>query len=113
MIDEQQPIGAGLSRDIATGKEVEAETDAMLSGRHDRRVVEEGGRPAQEMWVASVRRYNVISAQAILEDKLDHARAMHRSHEATFAALTQKWEAEIDRCEALLGINGHGRKKAS
>jgi len=60
-----------------------------------------------------VRRYNAINAQAVLEDKLDHARAMRRSHAATFLALIEKWEAEIDRLEALLGINRHKRKKAS
>ena len=43
--------------DIARSEQVESELDAMIRRRHDRRVVEEGERPAEEMWSESERRY--------------------------------------------------------
>ena len=43
MVDDR-PIGAALNRDIATGEKVEAKIDAMISRRHDKRVLDEGER---------------------------------------------------------------------
>ncbi len=109
MIDDI-PIGAGLSRDIATSKKVEAEIDAMISRRHDKRVLDEGERDEEAAWAASVRRHSATNAQALLEDQLRHAQAMHRAHTKTFGLLLEKWVREIDRCEELLGINRRGRR---
>ena len=57
------PIGAALSRNLgsatAPGEMVEAEIDAFISKRHDRRVVEEGHRASEELWAASERAYFV------------------------------------------------------
>jgi len=59
VIDEK-PIGAALSRNLggrsAPGEKVEAELDAFISKRHDRRVAEEGERPALGAWQESERR---------------------------------------------------------
>jgi hypothetical protein len=49
--------GAALSRDISRGEIVEAEIDAFISKRHNRRVAEEGERAEEEMWAASERAY--------------------------------------------------------
>ena len=43
--------------DIARSEQVERELDAMVRRRHDRRVVKEGERPAEEAWAESERRH--------------------------------------------------------
>ncbi len=45
------------SVDIAKGEKVEAELTHLIERRHDRRVVEEGHRPSEEMYEESTRRY--------------------------------------------------------
>ncbi len=54
----EQPIGAALSRDIASeaGEKVEAEIDAFISRQHDKRVKTEGERDEEEAWADSERR---------------------------------------------------------
>jgi hypothetical protein len=44
--------------DIARSEAVEADLNRLIEKRHDRRVVEEAERPAEEMWAESVRRHN-------------------------------------------------------
>jgi hypothetical protein len=43
--------------DIAKGEKVEAALTHLIERRHDRRVVEEGHRPSEEMYEESTRRY--------------------------------------------------------
>ena len=56
-IGSERLPGAALPRDIAAAEIVEAELDAFISRRHERRVAEEGERQAEEMWAASERAY--------------------------------------------------------
>lgn len=97
--------------DAAPGERVEKEIDEFIASRDRERREGEKGNP--DLWEESVRCYNAANAQAVLEDKLRHARGMCRSHTATFHILIGKWQWEVDRLEALLGINRHQRKKAS
>jgi hypothetical protein len=50
-------LGRGVGHDISKGEIVEAEIDAFISKRHDRRVVEEGHTASEEMYEESARRY--------------------------------------------------------
>jgi hypothetical protein len=43
--------------DVAKTSAVEAESDNFISRRHDKRVEQEGERPAEEMWAESERRH--------------------------------------------------------
>ena len=43
--------------DIAKSSAVEGELDNFISRRHEKRVKEEGERPAEEMWAESERRH--------------------------------------------------------
>ena len=97
--------------DAAPGERVEKEVGEFIASRDRERREGEKGNP--DPWEESVRCYNAANAQAVLEDKLRHARGMCRSHTATFHVLIKKWDREISRLEALLGINRHARKKAS
>jgi hypothetical protein len=90
LIDDM-PIGAGLSRDIATGEKVEAELDAFIAKRHRERVATEGERDEEAAWAESARR--LLAKQA--EDKRvrpyvkqvrDDGRYDHRPHPVDPAA---------------------------
>jgi hypothetical protein len=43
--------------DVSRAESVERELDRLIEKRHDRRVVEEGEHPAEEMWAESERAY--------------------------------------------------------
>jgi hypothetical protein len=71
VIDE--PIGAGLNRDIAQGEATEKELDRLITRRHDARVRSEGERRAEELWQESGRRYQEQArAAARVEWHLHH-----------------------------------------
>jgi hypothetical protein len=44
--------------DITQGEMAEKQLDILITRRHDRRVADEGERPALEMWQESERRYH-------------------------------------------------------
>ena len=48
--------GRAIGREMAAGNRADAEVYAFISRRHDRRVTEEGERPAEEAWMGSERR---------------------------------------------------------
>jgi hypothetical protein len=57
-VDVAAQPGRAIGREIGRGEAVEAEIDAFISKRHDRRVAEEGERQLEEAWRESERRYN-------------------------------------------------------
>jgi hypothetical protein len=44
--------------EVSRGESVERELDRLIEKRHDQRATEEGHRPSEELWQASVERYN-------------------------------------------------------
>ncbi len=48
--------GRAIGREMAAGDRADAEVDAFISRRHDRRATGEGERPAEEAWMESERR---------------------------------------------------------
>jgi hypothetical protein len=44
--------------DVSRGEEVEHELKRLMEKRHEQRATEEGHRPSEELWQASVERYN-------------------------------------------------------
>jgi hypothetical protein len=96
MIDE--PIGAGLNRDITRGEATEKELDRLITRRHDARVRGEGERRAEEMWQESVKRYEEKRLQmARLEWHLHHMGQAERLRR-TLEDLVAFHEAEAERC---------------
>ena len=100
LIDEQpRPVGAGLSRNLgsasAPGEKVEAEIDAMISRRHDRRVLEEGERVLAEAWKASERRQE---AERLLEE--GRSRLAWANHlRGVYAARKEEYERLVETLE--------------
>jgi hypothetical protein len=83
--------------DIARGEQVENELTAMIERRHDRRVVEEGERPAEEAWMESERRYQEQRRmQARYEWHLYHTSQAER-HRRTLEELIASHEAAAAR----------------
>ena len=64
-MDVMREPGRSISRDIARGEAVEHELDAFISRQHDRRVVDEGERPAEASWMESERRHDVGRREAM------------------------------------------------
>ena len=44
--------------DVSRSESVEHELNRLIEKRHDQRTTEEGHRPSEELWKASVERYN-------------------------------------------------------
>ena len=96
---------------IARLDNLEAELDALIRKRHAQRVDEEGERASAEaLWVASCRKYSEMQGEEQWWTRLHHARAMRRSHTKTFAELDQKWAAEEELCESMLGLTSTSKK---
>ncbi len=64
-MDVMREPGRSISRDIARGEAVEHELVAFVSRQHDRRVVDEGERPAEASWMESERRHDVGRREAM------------------------------------------------
>ena len=88
--DEREEEGL----DVARGEAVEAELDRLVERRHDRRVAEEGERPAQEAWMESERRYD---ARRLTENRaawLAFHEGQAARHKGVLEALVAYHEAE-------------------
>jgi len=80
--------------DIAHGELVEKELDAFIEKRHDRRLADEGERPAEELWQESERRYQEKRRRlARLEWHAFHNEHAAR-HRATLQALIEHHEQQ-------------------
>ena len=83
---EDKPIGAGLSRDIATGEKVEAELDAFIASRHRKRVATEGKHDEEAAWAESARR--LLAKQA--EETRAGLAGFYRHLEALYATRSEE-----------------------
>jgi hypothetical protein len=94
-----RPIGAALSRDIATGEKVEAELGSFISRRHDERVRSEGSFAGGEeaLWAESERRHQAKRKHLVrLEWHAFHCGQAER-HRRTLESLISFHEAEAAR----------------
>jgi hypothetical protein len=78
--------------DVSHAESVERELDRLIEKRHDHRATEEGHRPSEELWQASVERYN-----SELETKLRAAWCSYHQdqaarHRRTLEALIARHE---------------------
>ena len=85
----------GVGWDISRGEGVEKELDHLVRKRHDRRVVEEGERCAEEAWLESERRH---AARRREENRL----AWHAYFERIAASLRARAVEYDQRAESLM-----------
>jgi hypothetical protein len=87
--------------DVTRGEIVEAELDRLITKRHDRRVAEEGERPALEMWQESEIRYEANRRQEIRAAWYGWHLDQAERHRRTLKGLIAHHEARAERlcCE--------------
>jgi hypothetical protein len=102
-VDAQQLLGQVLSRDIASGAQVDGEIDAFIERRHQQRVKEEGERAQEAAWAESARKHaQAQRQQARLEWHLHHTEQAERRR-TTLESLIAHHEAEAEKLGAPLG----------
>jgi ribosome-binding protein aMBF1 (putative translation factor) len=94
--------------DPAPGELVEAQLDTLIEKRAAQGVPDAEAALA-ELWARSVERHNRAMRQRQLWDKLRHHQAMIHAHARNAAALVERHQKELERCEQALGIEARGR----
>jgi hypothetical protein len=91
--------------DVVRVNQVEGELDAYIARADKQRRQDEGERPAEEIWAESVRTYNAKRREALAWEWLRYHVARQRAHRHTFALLNAHHSAEIEKYEAILGLD--------
>lgn len=102
-----------ISRDISVGERAEAELDVFIGCRHDRRVAEEGERPAEQAWVESVRRFHAEQQKALALEWLSYYQQRREGNRRMFSLIDSHHEQEIRRYERMLGLDAHEMEDVS
>jgi len=90
--------------DIARGEQVEAELDAMIRRRDEKRRQSEGERHLEALWVESVRHYNA-------RQEADHRAAWHEYEMRLYRIHSGLAAEHLARAEKL-EANGHQKETA-
>ena len=78
---------------------VEGELDNFISRRHEKRVEEEGERPAEEMWAESERRYEARRREENHAAWCKYHQDQAARHRATLQALASYHEGEAAKLQ--------------
>jgi hypothetical protein len=85
---------------------VESELDTLITRRDTERRRTEGEREQEELYMQSVRAHNEKRQRQRLWDLLRYHERMIRVHTTTSEVIVGRHRLEVERCEALLGLNG-------
>ena len=83
--------------DVSRAESVERELDRLIEKRHDQRTTEEGHRPSEELWQASVERYNSERERKLRAEWCSYHQEAAARHRATLEALAAYHESEAAR----------------
>ena len=83
--------------DVSRAESVERELDRLIEKRHDQRTTEEGHRPSEEMWQASVERYNSERERKLRAEWCSYHQDQAARHRHTLEALIARHEAAAAR----------------
>ena len=78
--------------DVSRAESVERELDRLIEKRHDRRASEECHRPSEELWQASVERYNAERERRLRAAWCSYHRDQADRHRRTLAVLIARHE---------------------
>ncbi len=78
--------------DVSRAESVERELDKLIEKRHDQRATEEGHRPSEELWQASVERYNAERESKLRAAWCSYHQDQADRHRRTLAALIARHE---------------------
>lgn len=90
---------------VERGEVAEAQIDAFISRRDEKRRRDEGDRDEEALWMASVRRYEALKRTQTLWERLRFHEGQMRRHTRTYELIIAGHRREVERCEALLGIS--------
>ena len=89
---------------VSRGEMVESDLDRLITGRYAQRVSEEQGR-VENLWAESVRCHHAQRQEALARQWLEYHQQRQRAHRKTFALLDAHHSAEIEKYQAMLGID--------
>jgi hypothetical protein len=87
----------GVGRDLAPGALVDAQIDAFIVQRHDKRVQGEGEREAEELWKQSERRRAAAERAANREAWIEYYEGHANRLEASLVALVGDYRRKAER----------------
>ncbi len=93
---------------LERGELVEKELDTFISRRDEKRRQTEGERDEEALWMASVRRYEALKRTQTLWERLRFHEGQMRRHTRTYELIIAGHRREVERCEAMLGIDTKG-----
>jgi hypothetical protein len=88
-----------LARDISHGEKVEGELDILITSRDARRRETKGDRQAEELYAASVKRFNAVRDQERRAEWATFHRQQAERHRLTLTDLISHHEAAAERLE--------------
>ena len=86
--------------DVSRSEAVEHELNRLIEKRHDQRKTEEGHRPSEELWKASVERYNRERERQLRAAWHEYHQGQAARHRAVLESLIACHEAEAARLQA-------------
>lgn len=89
--------------DITRAEQVESDLNSLITKRHERRVVEEGERPALEMWQESERKHAAERQKQLAFDWIQYHEERLAGQRRIFSLLATHHRSEIQRYQKLLG----------
>ena len=86
--------------DVSRTEGVEQELNRLIERRHDQHTAEEGHRPSEELWKASVERYNSEQKRQLRAEWCSYHQDQAVRHRATLESLIARHEAAAARLQA-------------
>ena len=85
--------------DVSRAESVERELDRLIEKRHDQRTAEEGHRPSEELWQASVERYDSERERKLRAAWCSYHKDQAARHRRTLDALIARHEEAAARLQ--------------
>ena len=80
--------------DVSRSESVEHELNRLIEKRHDQRTTEEDHRPSEELWKASVERYNCERERQLRAAWCEYHRGQAARHRAVLESLIVRHEEQ-------------------
>jgi len=90
-------VGESLSRVLAGGEQVDAEIDAFISRRDQKRRREEGERQEEMAWVESTRKHNAARDAELRDAWSEYHKEQAERHRAVLESLIEHHEQQAER----------------
>jgi hypothetical protein len=93
-------VGKLLERALAGDAQVDAELDAFIERRHQKRVREEGERAQEEAWIESTRKHNAARDAELRDAWSEYHKEQAERHKAVLASLIEHHEQQAQKLGA-------------